>query len=55
MMRKPRADGRTQFNVYVLPEVAKRLRHQAVEEETSYSAVAEKAIVEYLNRQEESR
>lgn len=48
-------EAKQQFNVYLSPELIKRLKHVAVDHAVSLSAFVEQALTEHLDRLEEAR
>jgi predicted transcriptional regulator len=47
--------GKVQFNVYLPPELVRRVKHRAIDESRSLSVLVEYALAEYLTRHEESQ
>lgn len=50
----PHRPEKTQFNVYLPPELVRRTKHQAIDDGTSLSTLVERALVEYLERRKEN-
>lgn len=40
--------GKVQFNVYLPPELVRAIKHQAIDEGTSLSALVEKVLSQYM-------
>ena len=46
------APGKVQMNVYLPPTLVRRVKHKAVDDETSLSNLVEQALLEYLRAHE---
>jgi predicted HicB family RNase H-like nuclease len=47
--------GKAQFNVYLPVDLVRRIKHKAIDEQASLSALVERAMEEFLERNGEPR